>query len=112
MIKRKIRLGLQNNLLARKRHTRRYSVYLLECLDGSIYTGITTDVERRFREHQAGKGARYTRAHGAKSILYRECCPNRSLAQMREAELKKLSRTEKLQVSKHQALLALFQKVD
>ena len=75
-----------------------YFVYLLQCVDGSIYTGIATDVERRFREHVSGKGAHYTRAHKAEKILYTESHPNRSQASKREAEIKKLKRTEKLKL--------------
>lgn len=73
-----------------------YFVYLLKCKDGSIYTGITTDVRRRFFEHQKGKGGHYTASHGAKKILYTEKHPNRSSASKREAEIKKLSRKDKL----------------
>ncbi len=73
-----------------------YFVYLLECADGSLYTGITTDVSRRLKEHQAGTGGRFTRAKGAKRILYTEEYPDRSSASKREAAIKKLSRTQKL----------------
>ena len=64
-----------------------YFIYLLECADNSIYTGITTDVERRFSEHAEGKASHYTRAHGAVKILYTEECENRSEALKREAEI-------------------------
>lgn len=73
-----------------------YFVYLLECEDKSIYTGIATDVARRFEEHKAGKGARYTRAHGAKKVRYLESHATRSAALKREAEIKKLPRAKKL----------------
>lgn len=74
-----------------------YFVYLLECTDGSLYAGITTDVERRFKEHTEGKkGARYTRARQPVRIAYVEQRPDRGLAQRREAELKRLSRAQKL----------------
>lgn len=73
-----------------------YFVYLLECADGTLYTGITTDVERRFAEHQKGIGSHYTRSHGAKRIVYTEEHPNRSAASVREAAIKKLTREEKL----------------
>lgn len=74
----------------------RYFVYLLECKDGSIYTGITTDVERRFAEHKNGTGGHFTRAKGAKRILYTEEHPDRSSASKREAEIKKWPREKKL----------------
>lgn len=73
-----------------------YFVYILECKDGSLYTGITTDVERRFREHQEGVGSHYTRARKAKEIVYRESVLTRSLASRREADIKKMSRATKL----------------
>lgn len=72
-----------------------YFVYILECEDDSLYTGVTTDIERRFEEHKSGKGSIYTRARGARRIVYTEKQPNRSAAQKREAEIKRLTRTEK-----------------
>ena len=72
-----------------------YFVYILECSDHSLYTGITTDVDRRLEEHKAGKGGHYTRAHGAKKIVYTEPHPDRSSASKREAEVKRLSRALK-----------------
>jgi putative endonuclease len=73
-----------------------YFVYIIECKDGSLYTGITTDVLRRFREHQKGVGAHYTRAKGVKKIVYKESCSDRSSASKREAQIKRLSREGKL----------------
>jgi putative endonuclease len=73
-----------------------YHVYLLECTDGSIYTGITTDVERRFKEHQEGKASNYTRAHKVVKVLYTEKQKDRSSALKREAEIKGWSKVEKL----------------
>ena len=73
-----------------------YFVYLLECEDGSIYTGITTDVARRLAEHQKGTGGHFTRAKGAGRILYTEEHPDRGSASKREAAIKKLSRAQKL----------------
>jgi putative endonuclease len=75
-----------------------YFVYLLECADKSIYTGITTDVARRFAEHKAGTGGHFTRAKKAKKILYTEQYPDRSSALKREAEIKGLKREKKLQL--------------
>lgn len=75
-----------------------YHVYILECDDGSLYTGITTDVERRFAEHKSGRSTNYTRAHRAKKIVYTEECENRSEASKREAAIKKLKREEKFQL--------------
>lgn len=73
-----------------------YYVYLLECADRSIYTGITTDVARRFAEHKRGKGGNYTRAHGARRILYSERRRTRGAALKREAEIKKWARAQKV----------------
>lgn len=73
-----------------------YFVYILECEDGSFYTGVTIDIARRFKEHQAGIGSHFTRAKKAKRMVYTEPQPNRSEAQKREAEIKKWPRTKKL----------------
>lgn len=73
-----------------------YFVYLLMCDDHTIYTGITTDVARRFEEHKAGKGGHYTRSHKVIKILHTEEYPSRSSALKREAEIKKWSKKQKL----------------
>lgn len=73
-----------------------YFVYMLECADRSIYTGITTDVERRLLEHRAGTASHYTSARKALRILYIEKKRSRSTALKREAAIKKLSRAQKL----------------
>jgi len=78
-----------------------YFVYLLECADDTIYTGITTDLKRRLKEHKDGAGARYTRGHGAKKIIYSERYATRSAALRREAAIKRLSRGEKLLLAYH-----------
>lgn len=72
-----------------------YTLYIIECADGSLYTGITTDLTRRFKEHQSGKGGHYTRAHKPVCIVYSEVHANRSQASVREAAVKKLSREQK-----------------
>lgn len=73
-----------------------YFVYILECGDGSLYTGVTTDLDRRFRAHASGTGSRYVAARGAKAFVYTERRKDRSRAQMREAAIKRMSREEKL----------------
>ncbi len=73
-----------------------YFVYILECKDGSLYTGITTNVERRLKEHKQGKGGAFTRSKKVTKILYSESQPDRSLALKREAQIKNLPRPEKL----------------
>jgi putative endonuclease len=74
-------------------------VYIISCSDGSLYTGITTDVERRFRQHASGKGARYFRGRQPLEIVYRESSHSRSSASQREARIKSMSRGEKLLLS-------------
>ena len=73
-----------------------YFVYLLQCKDTSIYTGITTDVARRFAEHKAGTASKYTRSRGAMKIVYTERCTDRSHALKREAAIKEMDRAHKL----------------
>ncbi|MEO6170210.1 MAG: GIY-YIG nuclease family protein [Lysobacter sp.] len=65
-------------------------VYLLECRDGSVYTGITTDVTRRYAQHVAGKGARYTRSHPPACLLGQFSCADRSSASRAEHAIKRL----------------------
>lgn len=71
-------------------------VYILRCGDGSLYTGMTDNVERRLAAHRAGKGAKYTRGRGPLELVYRERVPDRAAALRREAQIKRLSRAEKL----------------
>ncbi len=73
-----------------------YFLYLALCSDKSIYTGITTDVKRRLKEHQSKVGSKYTRARNVLKIVYTEKYPDRSTASKREAEIKKWKREKKL----------------
>lgn len=69
---------------------------MIRCSDASLYTGVTTDVERRFAEHQKGrKGSKYVQAKIPLCVVYSEKCKNRSEAQMKEAQMKKLKKEEK-----------------
>jgi putative endonuclease len=70
-------------------------VYVLECSDGSLYTGYTTDVARRVDEHNAGDGAKYTAGRRPVTLRYVEYHPSRSAAMSREHEIKSLTRAEK-----------------
>lgn len=70
-------------------------VYLLECRDGSLYTGITVDLSRRFAQHAAGTGARYTRAHPPKRYVAVIEHPDRASASRAEHAIKRLSREHK-----------------
>lgn len=75
-----------------------YVVYILRCGDGSLYTGITTDLERRVTVHNSGKGAKYTRSRLPVEPVYWETAPDKSTALRRERAIKALSRTEKLKL--------------
>ena len=70
-------------------------LYILRCKDGTLYTGITTDVEKRFQTHQIGKGAKYTRGRAPLQLVYREECGSHSDALKRECAVKQLTREEK-----------------
>jgi putative endonuclease len=70
-------------------------VYIVRCADGSYYTGWTYDVERRVQEHNAGRGARYTRQRGPVELIYWEAQPNRSQAMKREDQIKRRGRRYK-----------------
>ncbi len=76
-----------------------YFVYLLQCADKSIYTGITTNVARRFLEHQSKKGGHYTAAHQAKKIIHTEKFATRSQALKREAQIKRWPCAKKLSLA-------------
>jgi putative endonuclease len=71
-------------------------VYLLRARDGSVYTGISTDVERRLTVHNAGKGSKSLRGRLPATLIYREKSKDRSAAQKREAEIKRWPRARKL----------------
>lgn len=74
-----------------------YFLYILKCSDGTLYTGITTDLERRVREHNMGKtGAKYTRIRRPVALVYSKQFKDRSKASIAEAHMKKLPRSEKL----------------
>ena len=76
-----------------------WHTYILQCADNTLYTGITTDLERRVDEHNhSNKGAKYTRARRPVSLAYSESHKSRSLATIREIEIKKLSKQQKLEL--------------
>jgi putative endonuclease len=74
-------------------------VYLLECSDGSIYTGSTNDLDRRLAEHQAGRGGAYTASHRPVRLLYDEQCDSLAEARRREAAIKRMPRERKLRLA-------------
>lgn len=70
-------------------------LYILRCGDDTLYTGITTDVEKRLEVHRSGKGAKYTRGRAPLELVYREECGSHSDALKRESAVKKLTRIQK-----------------
>jgi putative endonuclease len=76
----------------------RWLVYLLRCRDGSLYTGITNDLDRRLKAHAAGTASRYTRSRLPVTLAYSEPQPTKSAALKREAAIKRLSRRAKLRI--------------
>jgi len=78
---------------------RAWFVYLIECADDSIYTGITTDVAARYAAHCSGKGARYTRAHPPRRLLGWEAHEDRSSAAQAEYRIKQLKPREKRELA-------------
>ena len=72
-----------------------WKVYILRCGDGTLYTGITTDVQARLAVHQSGKGAKYTRGRGPLEVAYTEACPDKGTALRRELAIKALTKEEK-----------------
>ena len=70
-------------------------LYILRCRDDTLYTGITTDVEKRLEAHSSGRGAKYTRGRGPLTLVYQEECGTHSDALKRELAVKALTRSEK-----------------
>ena len=70
--------------------------YIVKCSDGSLYTGWTNNLEKRIKDHNAGRGAKYTKARGPVVLVYKEEFPTKQEAMKREWEIKRLSRKEKL----------------
>ena len=73
-------------------------VYVLRCADGTLYTGVTNDLERRLADHNAGKGARYTRTRRPVEVVYSEQAADRGAAQRRESEIKRMPAPAKQQM--------------
>lgn len=79
-------------------------VYIVECADGSLYTGWAVDVEQRVKVHNSGRGARYTRLRGPVKLVYAEEQPDRVTAQKRELEIKRWPREKKLRLIRDQLI--------
>ncbi|MGD6806304.1 MAG: GIY-YIG nuclease family protein [Candidatus Bathyarchaeia archaeon] len=73
-----------------------FYVYILQCSDGTFYTGYTKDLQQRTRQHEKGKGAKYTKSHRPQRLAYVELFGTRSAAMKREREIKKLNHQQKL----------------
>ena len=78
-----------------------WHVYIIETEDHYFYTGITTDIERRFEQHASGSGAKFFNIHSPNKIIYSEDGHTRSSASIREAEIKKLNRKDKIKLIKN-----------
>ena len=91
-------LSLVKRTWANMKDLSMYFVYILQCHDKSLYTGITNDLDRRLKRHKSGEGGSYTRAKRAVRIVYSEERPNRSSASKREAQIKGWTRKKKLEL--------------
>lgn len=80
----------------------KWTVYILRCGDGTLYTGITNDMDARLAAHRCGKGAKYTRGRGPLELAYTEVLDTKSLALKRERGIKSLSREQKLALTERQ----------
>ncbi len=82
----------------KKRESKKfYFVYLLECKDGSFYTGITNDIRKRIKAHKKGKGSKYVRIKGFRKLLSKKKCKSKSEALREEYRIKKLKKKDKLE---------------
>lgn len=82
-----------------------WSLYIVKCKDKTLYTGITTDIPRRLKEHNAKRGAFYTQNKTPVTLVYQESCADRSEATKREASIKRLKRKKKLILIKNRCLI-------
>ncbi len=80
--------------------TEPWFVYIAQCTDGSLYTGITQNVQKRIDRHNSGSGALHVRAHGPLQLLWTEIEPNLSTARRREMQIKGWTRWKKLALAK------------
>ena len=93
---RKMLAGMEAKEAGEKRRSReKWFLYILECSDGSFYTGVTKDIKRRFKMHTSGKASRYTRTRLPVKLLYQETCKNRTDALVRECQVKSFPKEKK-----------------
>lgn len=78
-------------------------MYILRCKDGTLYTGMTDDLEKRLAAHEQGRGAKYTRGRAPLTLVYHEPCADRSSALRREHAIKQLPRSKKLELTENSA---------
>lgn len=81
-----------------KTHSKQWQLYILKCADGSLYTGITNNLERRLAAHKAGKGAKYTRGRAPLKLVYTKRFKTKSAALKAELQIKSLTRAAKLKL--------------
>ncbi len=87
-----------------ERKTKRAYMYVVECADGTLYTGYTTDVERRIKTHNAGKGAKYTKSRLPVKLIYQESFDSKEAAMSAESYFKQKTRQQKLDyINEHKA---------
>lgn len=84
--------------------TKQWCVYIVKCSDNTLYTGVSNDLDARIITHNSGKGAKYTKNRRPVEVVWSELAENRSLAQKREYEIKKLKREDKLKLIEENAL--------
>lgn len=94
----KVGTGVPSSLLLGVFMEDTWYLYILRCRDNTLYTGITTDVQRRLEAHRSGKGAKYTRGRAPLELVYQQTCGTHSQALKRELEIKALKREEKEQL--------------
>ena len=82
-----------------------WTLYIIECRDGTLYTGITTDLEKRIKRHNQGRASKYTRSRKPVVLKYQKSLKNESLARKREAEIKSMSRASKLRMIRNNNIL-------
>lgn len=77
---------------------KQWVLYIISCKDGTLYTGITDNIDRRIEAHRSGRGAKYTRGRAPITLRYLECCENYSHALRREIQVKRMKKIDKLKL--------------
>jgi len=87
--------GESNQLVSKHSESNQWFVYIIECKNKTLYTGITNNIERRIKKHNLGKGGHYTKANIPVQLLWKEIHPNRPSALQRESQIKRWTKREK-----------------